>query len=167
MGARRIRSRLLVGSIALIGAAGVQGAQREPTTPPLSAQGIASVRILCLVEPQDGSARALRTKLCEQVRDAAARGAPVPVSAVGFGDPAVLDRSTLTILVHAAVQRIGGEPLLLLGIRPYRSATEGTVLFGPPPVAIPFAGGNPAAPEIRAAIDGALRQSLPWRGPES
>lgn len=122
--------------------------------------------ILCVVASNELSGReALQASLCERVRALAADGAPMPVRTVALGDPAILDRSAVVLLVHAAVQGQGAQRMLALGIRPWRAGDVDTVIFfGAAPRAVPLSGTDASTPALDAALRAALSETLPWRG---
>lgn len=134
----------------------------QGTSLPLIWSGGARLNILCIVS---GSAdhEAMRADLCARVRAKAAAGAPLPVETIQPGDPAVIDRANVALLVHAAVDGEGAARMLAFSIRPYRAAgVETDVLFGAAPRAVPMpqSGALPAA--FDAALDAALAETLPW-----
>jgi hypothetical protein len=133
---------------------------QRPDMPALAAQGIARVNILCLVVDSSIERLRLQERLCAHVRRIAAVGAPVPVETIGFGDPALIARGSLGVLVHAAVDRSGVTPMLILSMRPYRAEVTQTEFFGATPVAVPLGAGD-RMPD--AALAAALDQILPWR----
>ncbi len=164
--AKLLRACCALALLPVIGAAPVSLAPVQASTPPLIWQQAGAVRVLCLVS---ASARRdeidkLQEELCTIVRSLASDGAPVPVSRVGFGDPAVLEPGTVTLLVHASLQPDGDQRLVALDVRPFRPGGDhNAVLFGPAPraVRIPLtgAGGN----KLEAAVAAALAEILPWR----
>ncbi|MFL6846578.1 MAG: hypothetical protein ACJ8ER_17065 [Allosphingosinicella sp.] len=139
------------------------------TTQPLIWQQTATVRILCTIAPPaGGDVRAvhndLEKELCATVGRLAADGAPVPVSAVPFGDPAILQPGTVTLLVHASVESDGGERLLALDIRPFRPGGDHeAILFGAAPRAVRLPASGPGGDKLEAAVAAALAETLPWR----
>lgn len=145
------------------GEPGVNGAA-EASTPPLTWQGVEALHILCLVDQSAGAARAaLQPALCEKVREIAAQGAPIPVSTISFGDPAVIQPGRAALLVHAAVERPGGEALLVFTVRTYRAGrTETDILFGPPPRAVKLTRSGADDPALHDALAAALAETLPW-----
>jgi hypothetical protein len=139
-------------------------------TQPLIWQQAGSIRILCLVAPPAAGSdvRAthddLQNELCDKVRALAADGAPVPVSRVGFGDPAVLEPGTVTLLVHASVQSDGGQRLVAFQIRPFRAGGDhNAILFGAAPRAVRIPASGPGGDKLEAALAAALAETLPWR----
>lgn len=83
----------------------------------------------------------------------------MPVRATGPGDPALLAPDTMTLLVHASVQRSAAGDLLALAIRPFRNSGEPNgLLFAAAPRAVLLA--DEAA--LDAALRGALSETLPW-----
>jgi hypothetical protein len=131
--------------------------------PPLMWQQVTSVRVLCLVGPDVlPGRRELEAEICAKVRDLAAARAPVPVSTVGFGDPAVLEPETVTLLVHAAIQSEGDGRLLVFDIRTFRPGRpEAAELFGAAPRAVRIPVSGPAGPALDAALTAALAETLP------
>jgi hypothetical protein len=134
-------------------------------TPPLIFQNLAGVRVLCQLEPHELPDRhRLQDELCDRVTALAAEDAPLPVSRIGVGDPAVLAPDTLTLLVHASVQEDRDGRLLVLDIRPFRAAREqSAVLFGAAPRALRIPASGGLGPAIDAALRDALADTLPWR----
>lgn len=145
------------------GAPNVNGSA-EARMPTLTWQGVDAVHILCLVGRQSGAAPpGLQAELCEKVRALAADNAPVPVSVIGFGDPAVLDPGKATLLVHGAVQGERGEAQLVFTVRTYRAGrTETDILFGAPPRAVPLTESGAASPALHEALAATLAETLPW-----
>jgi hypothetical protein len=102
--------------------------------------------------------------MCDIVRKLAAEGAPVPVSRVALGDPAVLEPGMVTLLVHASVQNDGEARLVALDVRPFRTGGDHVaVLFGAAPRAVRIAGSGPGGDKLEAALAAALAETLPWR----
>lgn len=139
------------------------------TTPTLAWQQVQSVRILCLVQPEtDPAAEALQAEICRTVVRLASVHAPVPVSQVGFGDPAVIAPGTVTLLVHASIAPDQGGRLVAFAIRPFRAGgIETTQLFTAAPRALRLPAGRlPAAGPGGAALErslaAALADTLPW-----
>jgi hypothetical protein len=133
-------------------------------TPPLSWQGVKRLQILCLVATNRPADRqSLERKLCEQVRMLSAEGAPVPVETLGFGDPKLINPDNATLLVHAHVQQVGGEQLLVLSIRNYRTGGgESDTIFGAPPRAVPLRDGPAADAALKEALRATLSETVPW-----
>lgn len=158
------RSAALLLVLAACGAAEPAVTEAVAETPPLTWQQVRATNILCLVAPGATPVPpGLQTRLCEKVRALAARGAPMPVATIGFGDPIVLDRDTATLLVHAAVSEETGRPLLAFTIRTYRpNRTDADILFGAPPRAVPLGGPDLNGPELDRALAETLAQTLPW-----
>lgn len=151
---------LLFGGAALLNVGPAQAA-----TPQLTWQQAGSVRILCLVGPKTrADADKLQEEICDTVRELAAKGAPVPVSRLGFGDPAVLEPGTVTLLVHASVQNDGDQRLVALDVRPFRPGGDrNAILFGAAPRAVRIPGSGPGGETLQAALAAALAETLPWR----
>ena len=156
--------------LALLGAASVTAVPAEAATQPLIWQQAGALRILCVVAPPPAGSdvRAaqgdLEKELCDIVRALAADGAPVPVSKIGFGDPAVLEPGTVTLLVHASVQDDGGQRLVALDVRPFRPGGDhNAILFGAAPRAFRLPASGPGGAKLEAAVAAALAETLPWR----
>lgn len=156
--------------LALLGAAPVTAAPAEAATQPLLWQQARSIRILCLVAapPAGSDVREshgdLEEELCGMARALAADGAPVTVSRVGFGDPAILEPGTVTLLVHASVENDGGERLVALDIRPFRPGGDhNALLFGAAPRAVRIPASGAGGDKLEAAVAAALAETLPWR----
>lgn len=129
--------------------------------PPASVRDVRRLNILCLVasDGTDATVR-LQAELCTRLQRLAGAGAPVPVTVMQLGDPAVLDPAALTLLLHASVDRIDGRPVLALSLRSFRNAGPDSVtLFGPAPRAV--AAGDDI--QIERALAAALNHVLPWR----
>jgi hypothetical protein len=163
--ARLLRALCAPATLLLAGAAPVNVAPVQPSTPPLMWQQAGPVRILCLVGPATRpDARTLQEEICDSVRALAADGAPVEVSRVGFGDPAVLEPGTVTLLVHASVQDDGKQRLVALDVRPFRPGGDhNAILFGAAPRAVRIPGSGPGGDKLEAALAAALAETLPWR----
>lgn len=133
-------------------------------TPPLMWQQVVSVRVLCLLQPHTlPERRQLESQLCDRVVTLASEGATLPVSAVGFGDPAVIEPDTLTLLVHGSIQPDEDGRLLVLDIRPFRAAREqSALLFGPPPRAVRLSDSGRLGETADGALRAALAEILPW-----
>jgi len=145
--------------LALLGAGGFAPAAAA-STPPLIWQGVARIRILCLVKTGAGvDTGPLRDRICGRVAALARDGAPAPVSIVEPGDPSVLAADSITLLVHANVEPSAAGPLLALSVRPYRASDAGALLFAAPPRAVPLAD----AGALESALRATLSETLPWR----
>jgi hypothetical protein len=167
--ARLLRAFCALALLPFLGASPLTLTPAQASTPPLMWQQAGALRVLCLVAPStrldevDKTDR-LQEELCNVVRTLASQGAPVPVSRVGFGDPAVLEPGTVTLLVHASVQTDGDQRLVALNVRPFRPGGDhNAILFGATPRAVRIprtgAGGN----KLEAAVTAALAETLPWR----
>jgi hypothetical protein len=148
-----------------LGAAPVIAAPASASTPVLAWQQASLVHVLCVAGPATrADARKLQEEICDSVRDLAADGSPVPVRRLGFGDPAVLDPGTVTLLVQASVQDDGDRRLVALNIRPFRPGGDhNAILFGAAPRAVRIPGSGPGGDKLEAAIAAALAETLPWR----
>ncbi|HEX8063337.1 MAG TPA: hypothetical protein VF535_08985 [Allosphingosinicella sp.] len=140
-------------------------APAQASTPVLAWQQAGAVRVLCVVGPATRpDADKLQEEMCDAVRALAADGAPMPVSRVGFGDPAVLEPGTVTLLVHASVQNDGDRRLVALDVRPFRPGGDhNAILFGAAPRAVRIPGSGPGGDKLEAALAAALAETLPWR----
>lgn len=121
---------------------------------------VTALHVTCQVHTARGvDSGALTTSLCDTVRIAAARGAPVPVSVARLGGEA-LAPGVVTLLVHATVAPVRGAPVMALSIRPFRNdGGEAAQLFAAPPRAV--AADDPAA--LAAAVRTILAETLPWQ----
>jgi len=163
--ARLPRALRALALLSLGGAASLIAAPAQAATPLLTWQDAGSIAVLCLVGPKTRpDADKLQEEICTKVRELAAKGAPVPVSRIGFGDPALLDRGTLTLLVHASVQSDGDQRLVALDVRPFRPGGDHNVIFfGAPPRAVRIPASGPGGDKLQAALAAALAETLPWR----
>jgi hypothetical protein len=160
-----LRAGAAVALLCACGSDGVIVAEAEAATPTLAWQGATSLRILCLVGPAARpDAAALQDELCETVRGLAAEGAPIPVSRVGFGDPAVIQPATATLLVHASIEDDAGSRLMAVSLRAFRpGGVETAQLFGAAPRAVRLGASGPGGKPLRAAAAAMLADTLPWR----
>ena len=133
------------------------------STPALMWRDVRRVAVQCLVQPTNDPHRALGAAMCERVRALAARGAPVPVTVIQQGDPAVLAAGTVTLLVHGSVQPAGRNRLVAFSIRPFRvSADQNAVLFGAAPRAALVPASSVVTPQLDAALRAAVGETAPW-----
>ncbi|HEU0100590.1 MAG TPA: hypothetical protein VFQ67_17650 [Allosphingosinicella sp.] len=148
-----------------LGAAPLSAAPVQAATPVLAWQQAGALRVLCLVGPKTRpDADRLQEEMCDSVRALAADGAPMAVSRVGFGDPAVLEPGTATLLVQASVQSDGDQRLVALNVRPFRPGGDhNAILFGAAPRAVRIPGSGPGGDKLEAALAAALAETLPWR----
>lgn len=139
--------------------------EASATTPALGWQGVSSVRVLCLVAPDSlPHRRDVQTALCDRIAALAGDGAPLAVTPMGFGDPRILDRDTVTLLVHATVEPATTGRTLIFSMRAFRNAgVETATFFGAAPRAVTLAGSAIAGPALDEAIDAALGEVVPWR----
>lgn len=140
---------------ALGAAAALASGSAEAATPTALWQGVAGLNIHCLVSTTAGVDTALQERLCARVRALASVAAPIPVTAIAAGDPALLAPDRVTLLVHASVQP---GPLLVFAVRPFRNS-DSPVLFGAAPHAVPLADEH----ALETALGAALSETLPWR----
>lgn len=133
----------------------------EAETPSLIWRDVASLRIHCLLTSESGAEQGLlQRRICDRVRELATAGAPVPVSEIGPGDPALLAPDTVTLLVHGSVQPSAAGDLLAFAIRPFRNSAEPAgLLFAAAPRAVLLSGDGAA---LDAALSAALSETLPW-----
>lgn len=133
-------------------------------TPVLAWQQAQSVRVLCLVQPEtDPGAEALQAEICRSVVRLASIHAPLPVSEVGFGDPAVIAPGTVTLLVHASIAPDGDHRLLAFAIRPFRTGGVDTAqLFTAAPRALRLPATGPGGAALERSLAAALADILPW-----
>lgn len=124
-------------------------------------QGVTRIGVTCLVNTDHGNdTGALRDRLCGRVRALAATGAPVPITAVQIGDPAILAAGTVTLLVHASTGGTPGGRSMAVTIRPYRNMDGPGLLFGAEPRVVAT---DATDAELDAALAIPLSQILPWR----
>ena len=142
-------------------------ASASASTPALIWQGARALRVQCVVQTEAGSGVSpFQQSLCARVAMLARRGAPIPVSTIGLGDPAIIAPGTVALLVHASVQPGSGgrERLLAFSIRPLRaSADQSGVLFGAAPRAVPLPASGRSSPALDAALSATLAETLPWQ----
>jgi hypothetical protein len=139
------------------------------TTPDRSWRGVDRVSILCQVtssKPAISNTDVSKT-LCQRIKAAAERDAPVPVQIVGYGDPSLRGGDTVALLVQAAVVDVAPErPGLILSMRTERSASldGGGTYFGPAPRLASFTSAADGA-AWDGAIAASLSELLPWLRP--
>jgi hypothetical protein len=144
--------------LVLLSACAAATAPAEASTPALIWRDVERVNILCLVQTESGVDQGrLRDLVCDGVRKAAAKGSPVPVAIIAPGDPAVLAQGSITLLVHASLEK----DVLAFTIRPFRASAD-PLLFAAAPRAVPIADPAGPAPELEAALGAALSETLPW-----
>jgi hypothetical protein len=143
------------------------------TTPDRNWRGVDRVSILCQVtSAQLDDNRVIATDemtktLCQRIKAAAERNAPIPVEVVGYGDPSLRSGDAVALLVQATVvDTAPGRPALILAMRTERSASldGGGTYFGPAPRLASFTSAADGAawdPAIRAS----LSEILPWLRP--
>lgn len=148
------------------GGAPVTTATAEASTPALIWRDARSVAVLCLVQSQTTrDAGAFETRLCAQVRGLASRDAPYPVKRIEMGDPALIAADSVTLLIHASVERSEQGRTVAFTIRPYRaSGGEADVMFGTSPRVVQISS-TAAAAALDAALREALTEILPWQRP--
>ena len=151
---------------ALTGAVALDSATAE--MPSLMWRGVERVALLCHVvasPPVDN--QRVGSALCRRAAAIAARDAPVPVSIVAWGDPALRARGTVSLFIHGSVTEIApGRRVLALAARTENaSAAEPDANpFGAAPRAAPFS--SDATPsDWDAALTASLQQLLPWLRP--
>jgi hypothetical protein len=134
------------------------------STPSLLWANLRQVTINCLVQSRSGlDAAALEAELCARVGTLARKHAPVPVKLVEAGDRAMLSAGTVTLLVHASVERTGRASIAAFTIRPYRASDpDSHILFGSSPRAVQLPR-QPSASSLDKALSDALAEILPWR----
>lgn len=161
----------LAAAAALLGCA--DGPSAQATTPSLTWQGATRIGVQCVVSSTLPGAQELQRALCERVRDLAQAGAPVPVSVIALGEPAVMSADTVTLLVHGSLRQAqmvapGAQgQLLAFTIRPFRASTENSVLFGAAPQVVLLRSPDLEGPSVDAAIVAALSELLPWRAAQA
>ena len=139
------------------------------STPSLAWDGARRLGVHCLVSPDTlPDRRRLQASLCERVRKLAADKAPIPVTVLAPGDPALIAADTAVLLFHAHVQpgEGGRGPLLVFSLRAFRATAAPSELFGAAPRAVALPAGG-ASPPFDAALNAALAETLPWRSPRT
>lgn len=113
-----------------------------------------ALQILCLIS--DPQARRDRdgVALCDAAAAVARSLTDRPVEIIQVGDPAVVRPGSTTLFLHAAVQRLDGEALLLISARTARVGGPAGELFGPPPRATRL------GPDLAASAEPALRDLI-------
>lgn len=152
--------------LAACGAGPLAAAPAEASTPSLLWSEARQLAVNCLVQSQTTrDAAALQKALCARVRGLAARGAPFPVRQVAPGDPALIATDTVTLLVHASVERTPRGRTIAFTIRPYRaSGGEADIPFGTSPRVVDTTSASPV-PALDSALSEALAEILPWQRP--
>jgi hypothetical protein len=152
-------------ALAVCGAVPATSAGAEAWTPSLLWTGARQVAVRCLVQSNTTrDAQVLEDTLCARVRDLAGRGAPYPVKQVTAGDPALIASGTVTLLVHASLERTPQGRTVAFTIRPYRASEGGDIPFGTPPRAIEIRSAS-VPPALDSALAEALTEILPWQRP--
>jgi hypothetical protein len=130
------------------------------STPVLAWRDVTRVGVQCVLQP---TTPALQEALCERVRAIAAEGAPTPVGIIPLGEPAILQPTTTTLIVQAAIQPnpAGQGRLLVFTIRPFSTSGE-AVLHGSAPRAVALPGSG-LPPTFEPALRAALAEILPWQ----
>ena len=166
---RALRGPLLAAAAVVAAVGCTNNPEAQAYTPSLTWVGAERIGVQCVISSRIGGALDLRKAFCERVRTLAAEGAPIPVSVFEPGDPALLHSGTVALLVHASLTRADQTlpgmrgRLLVFGVRPFRTATENSVLFGAAPQVVSVAEGPLSGPAVDAAITAALAEVLPWR----
>ena len=120
---------------------------------------VTSIGVTCLVQTPGGVDNGpVHARLCEAVRSRVAPGSPVPVQVVALSGES-LAPGRVTLLVHASLTEIRGQPLIALSVRPFRNASDAGQFFGAPPRVV--AADDDAA--LDAAIRAILAETLPWQ----
>jgi hypothetical protein len=152
-------------ALVLLAACALAPATADAATPSLLWTDARQVAVRCLVQSNSTSdAAAVETSLCARVRDLASRASPYPVMRAEAGDPALVSPGTVTLLVHASVERAGGGRLVAFTLRPYRATEGGDIPFGTAPRAIQLRSAS-LTPAVDTALGEALAEILPWQRP--
>lgn len=156
----RARAALVLPAACALAPAGA-----EATTPSLLWSDARQVAIRCLVQSNTtGDSAAFEAALCARVGEIAGRGSPFPVKQVSPGDPALIAPGTVSLLVHASVERAPLGRTVAFTIRPYRATEGGDVPFGTRPLAVDL--GSASFPQaLETALAEALAEILPWQRP--
>jgi hypothetical protein len=159
---------MLLTMCAVAGGPGIAAAA-DAATPSLLWTGAKRIAVNCLVQSLSaGETAKFEKALCEEVRVLAARQAPLPVARVEQGDPALISPDTVTLLVHASIQRTASGRTFVFTIRPYRpSGGDAEVFFGTAPQAVELASAELASaaisPALKASLGAAVADILPWQ----
>ena len=130
--------------------------------PPPSVLSLERVQVLCVLSADGRFDRLqLQSSLCDAAVKVARQDATMPVQMIGVGDPNLLDPTAISLLVHASITTVAGQPVLVIATRPYRARPEQTDIFGPAPVAVPIGDDFEAAAE--SAMRTLIPPLLPWR----
>lgn len=152
-------------ALVLLAACAFAPATAEATTPSLLWADARQVAVLCLVQSNStGDAAAMQARLCERVRELASRAAPYSVTQVSYGDRALISPATVTLLVHASIERTSGGRVVTFTLRPSRVTEGGDVPFGTAPRAIQLPSAS-LTPAVDSALAEALAEILPWQEP--
>lgn len=146
----------------LLAACGAGVPMSEAATPTLLWREASALQLLCHVTTRSGRDAGLEQALCARVRDLSAAGAPVPVSVIAPGDPALLAPGAVTLLVQASIEPSDSGRLAALAIRPFRNAGDSGLVFGAPPRAVLVPAGADAGAALEPAVRAILSETLPW-----
>jgi hypothetical protein len=144
-------------------------APAQADTPGLTWAGAQRLGVQCVVNSTLSGTQDLQRALCERVRDLAGAGTQIPVSVIAPGEPAIMAHDTVTLLVHGSLRDAqsvtpGAQGrLLAFTIRPFRPASDNSVLFGAAPQVVLLRNSDRAGPNLDAAVNAALSELLPWR----
>ena len=136
------------------------------STPSLLWANARRVAVSCLVQSRTiHDAAALKGAVCARVRGLAGRDAPFAVKQVEPGDPALVAADTVTLLVHASIEKTPRGRTVAFTIRPYRASSgEAEILFGTAPRMVELPS-RTATAALDAALGEALAEILPWQQP--
>lgn len=152
-------------ALVLLVACAVAPAMAGAATPSLLWTKARQVAVRCLVHSSTTrDAAALEAALCARVRELAGRGAPYPVKQVGAGDPALIAPGTVTLLVHASIERTPRGRTVAFTLRPSRVLEGGDIPFGTSPRIVEMASASPT-PALSLALAESLEEILPWQRP--
>ena len=147
-------------------AAGATASSAEAATPSLLWAGARQVVVNCLVQSRTmPDSSQLQNEICARVSHLAGREAPFEVRRAVQGDPAMVAADTVTLLVHASVERTPRGRSLTFTIRPHRpSGGEADILYGTAPRSLDLPSGGGAS-SLDSALSEALAEILPWQRP--
>ena len=122
-----------------------------PMPTPESVRPDGALQLLCLISDPQARRDRDAVALCDAAATVARSLTHRPVQVIQVGDPAVVEPGSTTLFLHAAVQRLDGESLLLLSARTARVGGSAGELFGPPPRAVRL------GPDLSVSAEPALR----------
>jgi hypothetical protein len=139
------------------------------STPPLLWSDVQQVGVYCLVTSPRGVEADLQSRICDRLRELASVGSPAPVRAIPIGDPAILHRGTVTMILQGTIHRTSGVApgaageFIAFSVRPFRTGDEAS--FTGSAVHVARLDSGVESPALATALSAALAETLPWRAP--